>query len=127
MKTSRARRLQEPVGYIDMKEALRKDNVITKNPKPFFFLNLYSPGESWETQRPASCSYEIHRRLVLILKTLLRVAHKPENTNNSVSLEADDIHIRFLQNVKYESSELIPIVCNLSVKIAAIIKGLEGN
>lgn len=58
---------------------------------------------------------------------MLRVAHKPDNTNNSVSLEADDIHIRFLQNVKYESSELIPIVCNLSLKIAAIIKGLEGN
>lgn len=47
--------------------------------------------------------------------------------NNNISLGTDDIHTRFLQNVKYESSELIPLVCNLLLKIAAIIKGLEGN
>lgn len=45
--------------------------------------------------------------------------------NNNVSV--DEIHARSLQNVKYESSELIPLVRNLLLKIAVIIKGLEGN
>lgn len=47
--------------------------------------------------------------------------------NNDVSLGADDIHTRFLQNFKYASSELTPLACNLLLKIAVIIKGLEGN
>ena len=64
MNTSRARRSQEPVGYVGMKEILREDNAIAKNPK--HFLNHYLPGESQETLKPPSRLEEIHRRPVLI-------------------------------------------------------------
>lgn len=57
MNTSRARHLQEPVGYVRMKEILREDNAIAKNPKRF--LNHYLPGESEETLKPPSRLEEI--------------------------------------------------------------------
>lgn len=110
-----------------MKEALRKDNATAKNPKFFFFfLNLHSPGES-QINSETSVLFITHSQKVCLNLRLLRVHYKPHEMNNNVSLGADYIHTRFLQNVKYDSYELIPLVCNLLMKTAVIIKGLEGN
>jgi len=40
LNTSRARRLQEPVSYTGMKEALRKDNAILKKSQTRFFSKI---------------------------------------------------------------------------------------
>lgn len=90
------------------------------------FKNLCSPGES-QRNSETSILFIRHSQKACLNLRLLRVDDKPHKMNNNISLGTDDIHTRFLQNVKYESSELIPLVCNLLLKIAAIIKGLEGN